>query len=514
MNVHLSLALRQAQKQCGQFGRRALSSARAAPQRPRHTRQPAQGNLGPSVLSAHQVFAPLAKGRPVFKISKPISVLREPQQFYHELLHGIRHARRRICLSSLYLGSEETELVSALDRALAGNSGLQVQVLLDCLRGTRTDSAGMSSAALLAPLVRRFGAERVQVCMYHTPALSGLSKQAWPQRYNETFGLQHIKAYIFDDDVIISGANLSRDYFTNRQDRYMRISDRQFTGYFAGLVATIGKFSFRVHAGDRDARYRLEMASGVADPTREPRAFVREANELMARFLEQAEIEHAAEAGAISEHDTLAIPTVQMRQLGITQDETHMSEFFELVHAFARSHGCRSLMASAYFNFSNQYKRSVLDSASRWDLLVASPQANGFYTAKGISQFIPNMYSIIEHEFVRTASARARSDISIEEYARPGWTFHGKGVWCYLNQKLPQLTMIGSPNYGYRSIYRDLEAQVTVLPGEAQLQTDIHHEALGLLSHSKIVSQDELRQRTRGSPLWLHGLKPFIMKKM
>ncbi|KAJ2202281.1 CDP-diacylglycerol--glycerol-3-phosphate 3-phosphatidyltransferase, partial [Coemansia sp. RSA 518] len=128
----------------------------------------------------------------------------------------------------------------------------------------------MSSAALLAPLVQQFGEERVQVFMYHTPALSGLSKQAWPQRYNETFGLQHIKAYIFDDDVIISGANLSRDYFTNRQDRYMRISDPQFSDYFVRLVSTIGQFSFRVLNGDQAAGYKLEMADGVADPTRDP----------------------------------------------------------------------------------------------------------------------------------------------------------------------------------------------------------------------------------------------------
>ena len=30
----------------------------------------------------------------------------------------------------------------------------------------------------------------------------------------------HLKAYVFDDDVLISGANLSTTYFTKRQDRY------------------------------------------------------------------------------------------------------------------------------------------------------------------------------------------------------------------------------------------------------------------------------------------------------
>ena len=29
-------------------------------------------------------------------------------------------------------------------------------------------------------------------------------------------GLQHCKLYVFDNSVLISGANLSQDYFTNR----------------------------------------------------------------------------------------------------------------------------------------------------------------------------------------------------------------------------------------------------------------------------------------------------------
>ena len=36
---------------------------------------------------------------------------------------------------------------------------------------------------------------------------------------NEVVGVNHLKVYLFDDDVILSGANLSNTYFTNRQDR-------------------------------------------------------------------------------------------------------------------------------------------------------------------------------------------------------------------------------------------------------------------------------------------------------
>ncbi|KAJ2811779.1 CDP-diacylglycerol--glycerol-3-phosphate 3-phosphatidyltransferase [Coemansia furcata] len=456
------------------------------------------------VQSAQQVFAELTKKRPVFRVTEPVEVIREPREFYQGLLRGIGGAKSRIVLSSLYLGSDEPELVSALDRALSANPSLGVDVLLDCLRGTRSDSRGQSSATMLAPLVRKHG-DRVRVAMYHTPALHGVSKRLWPQRYNETFGLQHIKAYVFDDEFIVSGANLSRDYFTNRQDRYIRIGSRGLAAYFVDLVRAIAGFSFIL--GPKG----LAMPVGVPDPSRDPREFVAVANAAMTGFLGRAQAENPATDG--SEADTLAIPTVQMSQLGITQDEEHMREFFHITDAYARRHGCRNLMASAYFNFSDFHKRNVLRSASRWDLLVASPRANGFYTASGISRYIPDMYSIIEHEFLR--SSGGRPDIAVEEYYRDGWTFHGKGVWCYLDQKLPQLTMIGSPNYGYRSIYCDLETQITLIPGTAgSLQGDLHQEALSLLSHSEMVTEAGLKKRIRGAPLWLYGLKPFILKKM
>lgn len=34
-------------------------------------------------------------------------------------------------------------------------------------------------------------------------------------------GTHHVKLYIFDDNVIITGANLSASYFTDRYDRWM-----------------------------------------------------------------------------------------------------------------------------------------------------------------------------------------------------------------------------------------------------------------------------------------------------
>ena len=48
-----------------------------------------------------------------------------------------------------------------------------------------------------------------------------------PPRVSEMVGVCHLKAYIFDDDIMISGANLSNTYFSMRQDRYFLIRNAE-----------------------------------------------------------------------------------------------------------------------------------------------------------------------------------------------------------------------------------------------------------------------------------------------
>lgn len=49
------------------------------------------------------------------------------------------------------------------------------------------------------------------------------------------------------------------------------------------------------------------------------------------------------------------------------------------------------------------------------------------------------------------------------------------GLWLYLaGSDLPCLTLIGSPNFGYRSVHRDLEAQVAIVTENKALQQQLH----------------------------------------
>ena len=69
------------------------------------------------------------------------------------------------------------------------------------------------------------------------------------------------------------------------------------------------------------------------------------------------------------------------------------------------------------------------------ELITASPAANGFFNAKGMSGFIPNAYSLLEqHTWQRLNRAWERDKGSsashaLLEYDRPGWQFHCKGIW-------------------------------------------------------------------------------------
>ena len=120
--------------------------------------------------------------------------------------------------SALYWGVEEREkqLRDVVASSLHTRPGLRLKVLLDWCRGSR-EVGGQSSVSLLSPLQSEDTRGRCQLAFYQTPQLRGWLKWLLPSKWNELVGLQHCKVYIMDDTLIMSGANLSRDYFTNRQ---------------------------------------------------------------------------------------------------------------------------------------------------------------------------------------------------------------------------------------------------------------------------------------------------------
>ena len=203
---------------------------------------------------------------PIFPSSgDQLQLLEDPSHFYQTLKDKIAKAKNRIFLASLYIGKEETELIEHLEAALDRNPSLQLTILVDALRGTRESAPTPSCASLVSRLHSRFP-ERVSIRLYHTPNLKGWLKKLVGKRFNEGWGLQHMKIYGFDNDVVLSGANLSRDYFTNRRDRYLLIEEHQdVANYLHSLVHLVGQFSFKLEAAAEAKNKGSEIKSATPD---------------------------------------------------------------------------------------------------------------------------------------------------------------------------------------------------------------------------------------------------------
>ena len=49
------------------------------------------------------------------------------------------------------------------------------------------------------------------------------------------------------------------------------------------------------------------------------------------------------------------------------------------------------------------------------------------------------------------------------EYLNNEWTYHSKGLWLFPENSNDSVVTIGSPNFGMRSYFRDMESQLYMI---------------------------------------------------
>lgn len=346
--------------------------------------------------------------------------------------------------------------------------------------------------------------------MYHTPDLSGLLKQVMPPRFNEGIGLMHMKIYAFDDTLIMSGANMSHDYFTDRQDRYIVFRNKDITEYYCDLVSTVSSVSYSLQ--DKDGSFVLDMANGVPDPVMHSRQFKQHATKAVRSFLKKWSGVQQLPKDAT--YDTTLYPLVQMGPFGLRQDERVTLAMLEhILHAKEQDGAAKLFITSGYFNIEKRYSETIINStAADVCLIAASPEANGFYNSAGISKYIPPAYTLIEQRFFNGVKRAGNAErIKIEEYLRKGWTYHAKGLWVYPpHSDTPIMTTIGSPNFGYRSMFRDLEAQLFLVTSNPDLRMSLHQELDHLRQYAQPVTEATFKAPERQVPIWVGSVSRAI----
>ena len=161
-------------------------------------------------------------------------------------------------------------------------------------------------------------------------------------------------------------------------------------------------------------------------------------------------------------------PTVQLGKFNVYQD-------CDAVHQLVRSlgEGERATLSTAYFNVDESLCSAIVDSSASWEVITASPEANGFLGSSGLSAYIPALYLNAEHRFLSQVDKKGKANLRMLEWKKEGETFHGKGLWISSGSSDPHISVCGSSNYGKRSLNLDLEAQMILKTEDPSLQASL-----------------------------------------
>ncbi|KRX07518.1 hypothetical protein PPERSA_11067 [Pseudocohnilembus persalinus] len=189
--------------------------------------------------------------QPFFELrSGQIEILQDPIDFYIHLHKGIKSAGKRICLSSLYLGTGNLEkfLVAQIDNKIKRSTQLQLQLLFDYGRGTRMNRKNESTQTMVQHLkTTNLINNNIKIGFFRNPDVNPVINLDTDSGLREIFGVHHIKCYLFDDDILISGANLNETYFTERQDRYYYIRNApQMANYMYEFIGVLLNNSYQI----------------------------------------------------------------------------------------------------------------------------------------------------------------------------------------------------------------------------------------------------------------------------
>mmetsp|Transcript_122 Transcript_122/g.113 ORF Transcript_122/g.113 Transcript_122/m.113 type:complete len:656 (-) Transcript_122:89-2056(-) len=345
-------------------------------------------------------------------------------------------------------------------------------------------------------------------------------KSMIPSPLNEALGVFHLKIYIIDDELILSGANLSEEYFTDRLDRYISFvgGANGLVDFYSDLIDILSDYAIEYNPDD-SAKQKLNSGTNSNMTQVELLNALSKLFNQKNEFLDNLNIENSSNHDDLNEIDqqafAYAVPTFQLPPHFLSKQQQSASSFFpqdvsvtrNLLFAALENYPSSTVhISSAYLNptpffmsalakFGTQNEKNhdeEFDGAAF--LLTASPTSHGFKPRKNDAVngsgkgWVPSVFIKLAHE-VRTQIISKGGKLLL--YKRDGWTFHSKGIWltsgnlgnretfdntqqstantCISNSYIHNpdtdliATVIGSSNFGSRSEVLDFESNCILI---------------------------------------------------
>lgn len=479
---------------------------------------------------------------------RELRVLKGPDEYYREIRAQLQRAKRHVALSALYLGTGDLELrlIKDLDDLLDREPDVKVTFIFDFNRAHRMWRSDDSSNKevpqyyMLLPLLRKYGEQRVALRLYEPP--TNVFKQRMPQQVKETLGVYHVKFGMFDDTTILTGANLSEEYFINRQDRYLVVPRGRMTPFFERFVSSLSKLCYQANT------------DGSLSP---PKLSHENSQSSILEVLTSTQSVTQDDGGNF-DADTVVVPFMQHAPVGIEQESQllpRLLQYLARVNTTDAGHPasplrCASLVVSSpYPSFRQDLTDCVTNAA--WTISSAHPTtvsktttavisadttAHGFGGERGlgVKALIPKLHDHIMAESlvasldrIKATKAARNGTHEVEpvvamKYCREGWSFHSKGIWAELKRRegdsggdfhdaAASITYVGSSNMGERSLCRDMELGFVVVTQNKALQTALQEEVARILKYTQKVPVKQLYAPTIPTGSWLHSSRSIAL---
>jgi CDP-diacylglycerol--glycerol-3-phosphate 3-phosphatidyltransferase len=417
-----------------------------------------------------------------------------------------------VYLASLYIGPAaddasvcEQELLDSLSTSKARD----IRILLDKNRALRkvplvrtsaiqpnaeTITSAESCHQALLNIRNETSIRSDETGIYLLSVLPSFLQQTLKNPFNEIAGVFHLKCYIIDNELILTGANLSEEYFTDRTDRYLWIvndqdsllanSENNLVDCYASVIRTLCQYAQRYKSSaHRQQISRQALIDSLAE-----------------FFLENRPNPHGISDVDADDVVAYAVPTFQVPAAfswGIDNPiPSDVAIMTDLIHAITSlpEPGSQMRLVSAYMNLTNEMIESMTRCCKNATvhLLTAGRTSHGFKpNPKKVGNKGTTWIPAVFDSLVRQTTHRLR--LSTREtrtwyYEREGWTFHAKGIWFTINDQSTSLAINdpaslclvthGSGNYGGRSTYCDMESNLILVLSDSatSLQTSFTEE--------------------------------------
>ncbi|MEH6451538.1 MAG: CDP-diacylglycerol--serine O-phosphatidyltransferase [Psychromonas sp.] len=392
-----------------------------------------------------------------------VDCLFSTKSFKTELLKQIEKAKKRIYLTALYLEADEAgeDILNALYLAKKNTPELDIVVLIDYHRAQRGLIGSKKSSATNTTWYQEVA--RVEGL--------GISIVGIPVKRKELFGVQHLKGFIFDDEILYSGASFNNIYLNQhdkyRLDRYWLIENKKLANSMVEFL--------------QNSILNTAAVASLNTETITPFPDLKVAHKKLSRALKESRYSF------IEEDCTDQLSIVPISGLGARKNRLNKT-----IRKIFQSATKEVVLFTPYFNLPKALAKDInalLKRGVELTIVVGDKTANDFFIPESepfrTISALPYLYECNLKQFCKThQTSIAQGQLNIHLWKAGNNSFHLKGI--YSDKRFVMLT---GHNLNPRAWRLDLENGLLIDDPKQQLEGLLQDELSEILINTTRINE-------------------------